>query len=295
MTETYPGWRFLYSPRWLGYYAMLIIFAVGCVLLSQWQFDRRSQAQAEITRIINNYDAPPVALETALPALDSFDPDSQKWLPIITSGHYLGEAALVRNRPGANGTGSALVQAFKTTAGTIILVDRGWVSATVDSSGKADFATLPIAATETEITLVARLRASEAQVSGRSATVHSAGSINTQELAEITGVKDDPRLVTAAFVQLITETPAQRAGELAPKPALDEGPHLSYALQWIVFIAIAGVGIGYAARQEFKHFNKGSKKVADMAARAIARQQKRRDKRGLTDAEAEDAYLDSTE
>lgn len=44
----YQGWRFLYSRRWLGYYAMLLIFAIGCVLLSNWQFSRREEARAEI-------------------------------------------------------------------------------------------------------------------------------------------------------------------------------------------------------------------------------------------------------
>jgi cytochrome oxidase assembly protein ShyY1 len=32
-------------------------------------------------------------------------------------------------------------------------------------------------------------------------------------------------------------------------PALDEGPHLSYAIQWFFFAAVAVVGAGYVVAQ----------------------------------------------
>ncbi|MBB4071851.1 SURF1 family cytochrome oxidase biogenesis protein [Canibacter oris] len=293
MSKEYPGWRFLYSPRWMGYYAMLAVFAVACVLLSNWQFDRREQAKAEIARIVNNYDQAPQPLTTVLPDPNSFDADSQKWLPFEATGEYLGTPALVRNRPGSGGTGSHLVQAFKTTSGLIIFVDRGWVAEAVDEKGRADFAALPLAPTGTQVTLTGRLRGSEAVISGSRSTVHSTGSINTAELTTVTGLAPDAEVATAVYAMLTAENPYFDSGEISPKPLLDEGPHLSYALQWIVFIAIAGTGIGYAARQEFKHFNRGSKKVAHMEQQARIREAKRRARRGASDAEEEDALLDA--
>src|SRR6218665_168336 len=38
--------------------------------------------------------------------------------------------------------------------------------------------------------------------------------------------------------------------QAAPRPALDEGPHLSYALQWFVFATMGFVGLGWAANRE---------------------------------------------
>ncbi|MGO7984169.1 hypothetical protein ACC691_40755, partial [Rhizobium johnstonii] len=41
----------------------------------------------------------------------------------------------------------------------------------------------------------------------------------------------------------------------AEKPALDEGPHLSYAFQWFVFALLAFVGFGWAIVQEYRVIN----------------------------------------
>ena len=54
------GWRFAFNRRWFGYLGIAVLFAIGCVLLSQWQFDRREEALVEVTRIEQNYDMTPV-------------------------------------------------------------------------------------------------------------------------------------------------------------------------------------------------------------------------------------------
>ena len=45
------GWAFLRSRRWLGYFALLIVFSIACVLLGDWQFARRAEARAAGERI----------------------------------------------------------------------------------------------------------------------------------------------------------------------------------------------------------------------------------------------------
>ena len=129
MTKEYTGWSFLYSPRWLGYYAMLIVFAIACVLLANWQFDRRDQARAEIARITNNYDRDAVPLRELAPDGTQFDEDTMKWHPVTLSGEYIGDWVLIRNRPGSGGVGSDLAQGFRTTDGDVLFVNRGWVAA----------------------------------------------------------------------------------------------------------------------------------------------------------------------
>jgi surfeit locus 1 family protein len=48
-------------------------------------------------------------------------------------------------------------------------------------------------------------------------------------------------LYLVATVQDTTKPVAERVARL-PSPTLDEGPHLSYALQWFAFAAIALIG-----------------------------------------------------
>ena len=95
---------------------------------------------------------------------------------------------------------------------------------------------------------------------------------------------------TGAYGLLATETPAA-ADTPAPaiKPTPDEGPHLSYAVQWIVFALFGFFGLGYALRQEYRLINADD---PEERARALIRREKAA-KRKPTDAEIEDAILEN--
>ena len=53
------------------------------------------------------------------------------------------------------------------------------------------------------------------------------------------------------YVELTGSDPAESGGLPEPiaEPSLDEGPHLSYAVQWFLFSAIAVVGWVLAVRR----------------------------------------------
>lgn len=282
--EPQIGWRFLYSWRWIGYFTLLAIFAVACVLLGNWQFDRRAEARAEIARIDANYDAPARPLAEELPVLDAFDEDAQKWRTVEVTGAYFGDPFLARNRPGPDGVGSDLIQPFRTETGDVLFVDRGWVP--VDSSASEDEALrgLPSAFPGT-VRLEARLRAGEPEIAGRASSGRTVASIDLPELARLADVEGEAYI--GAYGMLVSEDPAGEHGALPAKPERDEGPHLSYAVQWYVFIAIAVIGVGYAANREYRGLNAGSRRVAEQDRRSAERKRRR----GLSDAEEEDALL----
>ncbi|MGR4009794.1 SURF1 family cytochrome oxidase biogenesis protein [Leucobacter sp. 1207-22] len=291
-----PGWKFLYSPRWIGYFALLVVFSVACVFLGNWQFERRAEARAEIDRIDLNYDAEPVPLAEEVPDRTSFDEDEQKWQQVVVTGEYLDTPVLARNRPGPGTVGSDLIVPFKTTDGQVFFVDRGWVpvdgaqamSDDISARDKA-LASLPTSP-EGQVLLTARLRASEPEIPGRTSAGMTVASIQSEEVARVTGTAESAYL--ASYGMLVQEASLDGAplatehGTLPARPERDEGPHLSYALQWYVFILIAGIGVTYAARQEYRGLNTGSEKVrlADEV-----RAEKRRKK--VTDADEEDALL----
>ncbi|RGE17944.1 SURF1 family protein [Leucobacter sp. wl10] len=282
------GWSFLRSPRWIGYFAMLLIFSIACVLLSDWQFDRRDEARAEIARIDANYDAAAVPLAEELPDPASFDENAQKWRTVSVVGEYFGDPYLARNRPGPKGVGSNLIQPLRTSDGTVFFVDRGWVP--VDGStaerGEFDVADLPTPPSG-EVRVVTRLRASEPVIPGRTTAGRTVASIDLPELARLADAEGEA--YTGAYGMLVSEDPSGESGVLPEKPARDEGPHLSYALQWYVFILIACIGVAYAARREYRALNAGSVEVREQDRRSA----ERRRRRGPSDAEQEDALLDA--
>lgn len=279
------GWAFLRSRRWLGYYTLFVIFAVTCVLLGNWQFDRRAEARAEINRIDTNYDAPVVPLADALEPDERFDDDTHKWQTVRATGTYLDDVFLVRNRPGPNSVGSDVMQGLQTREGSVLFIDRGWVDVDAIDVDDNVLASLPRAAAG-EVSVEARLRASEASIDGRSASGNTVARIDASELAQLADVEDIA--YTQAYGKLVSEQPAADHGELPAKPERDEGPHLSYALQWYVFIIIALIGLVYAARQEYRSLNAGSTEVRDQDRRRAERKKRR----GPTDADEEDALLD---
>lgn len=275
------GWHFAFNRRWFGYLGAALAFALACVLLSQWQFARRDDAVIEINRVIENYEASPVAVSTALPQLDSFD-EGDKWLPVTLEGEYLVEnQVLARNRPYNGNPGFEVLTPLLTTDGTVFIVDRGWLP-----SGTKDYPDAVPAPPEGQVTVVARLKSGEPALAGRSAPD---GQVATVELELIATSIDHP-VYTGAYGLLASETPSVSDMPLpAVKPAPDEGPHLSYAVQWIVFALFGFFGLGYALRQEYRLVNADD---PEERARAAVRREKA-SKRRRSDGDIEDELLDA--
>ncbi|MGY4856912.1 SURF1 family cytochrome oxidase biogenesis protein [Cryobacterium sp. AP23] len=275
------GWRFLFSRQWAGYLALTIIFAVVCSGLGMWQLARRAEAQAEISRVDANFDAEAVPVTDALPSLDSFT-ESQKWLPVELTGTYLrDEELLVRNRTFNINPGFEVLTPLLLANGDVFIVDRGWVPTGEDQDSPDAVPAAPAG----EVTVVARLKQGEPVLAGRSASGNQVATIDLPGIAERLG-RDT---YTGAYGLMKTEDPAAAERPTAVlRPVRDEGPHLSYAFQWFVFALMAFVGLGWAARQEFRNINA---EVPEEQVRAAERA-RRQAAKPRSDAEIEDELID---
>lgn len=237
--------RLLREPRWLGYLALTVAFALVCCFLGWWQWDRREQALAAIDRLESNYDRAPVAVTDALPALDAFDVD-QQWTPVVLEGEYLvQDELLLRGRWRDGQVGFDVITPFRTLDGTVFLVDRGWID-------QAEGAEQPITAPSTpegRTTVVARLRPNEGRIAGRGAPE---GQIASVDLPSIAAELGEPTY-TGAYGLLVTEGGAVPTDvAVAVRPVLDEGPHLSYSLQWYVFALGGFAALVWAMRDALR-------------------------------------------
>lgn len=274
------GWSFLISRRWAGLLALGIVFAVVCVLLGNWQFARRAEARAAIDRVENNWSQRPGELARAMPDPAVLDPDDT-WLPVQVSGEYLvDEQLLVRNRPHNGSPGYEILVPLRTAEDKILVVDRGWIPTAEDPGRPAAIPPPPSG----EVTVVVRLKPGEAAIAGRTATDGQLATIRLEEVAALLG----GTVYTGAYGLLASEDPAAPTGALASRPEPDEGPHLSYALQWYVFAVMGFIGLGLLARQEYRQFNNEDPEEQLRAANRAARRAAR-----PTDADIEDALLDS--
>ncbi len=275
-------WGFTLSRRWLGYLALVVAFAVACTLLSVWQLSRREEARAEIDRVEANWDSEPLPLAEVLPSLDAFESD-QKWTPVVVTGRYLeSEQLLARGRPLGGSPGFAVVVPFELEDGTVFVVDRGWVPVGNEQDAPD---TVP-APPSGPVTITVRLKPGEPVLAGRSAPAGQIASINLPLVAELVG---EPTYI-GAYGLLDSEDPAPATRPIAAvRPTPDEGPHLSYAFQWLVFGLMAFIALAWAIRQEYRLRNEDDPAEQERAAARARRQAARRP----SDAEVEDQLMDS--
>lgn len=261
--------------RWSGYLAVAIVFAIACAFLSNWQFDRNEQRASQISLVERNYDAAPVRLDDAVDA-DGTLHAQREWHPVRLHGRYLADQQLyVRNRPHGGTSAFEVLVPFQQDDGRVLLVDRGWVPPREDSEPQA--APAPPSG---EVTVIVRMRPGERlPSSGRGAPEGQVPTIHLPTVAD----RVNPDLITGGYGLLVSESPAPEASLSGfDAPTEDPGPHLSYAIQWILFAVMGFTFIGYAIRTEIV-------KAEGDAGERPRRRRRLRDR----DADTEDALLDA--
>lgn len=265
--------------RWGVYVLIAIAFAVACAFLSNWQFDRNESRAEQLALVERNYDAAPVPLSEAIGADGSLDAEDE-WHPMLLQGEYLSdEQVLVRNRPHGGTSAFEVLVPFKDVDGRVFIVDRGWVPPGEEATPDV----VPAAPSGT-VEVIVRLRPGEPlPTSGRSAPEGQVPTIHLPSIAATT----PGDVITSAYGLLVSEEPAPDAALGAfDSPTEDPGPHLSYAIQWILFALMGFIFIGYMIRTEIQ------KHREEVEGRpAPAKKPRRRDH----DADAEDELLDDVD
>ncbi|MGC5169764.1 SURF1 family protein [Microbacterium sp. DT81.1] len=275
--------------RWSGYVALALAFAVGCWFLSQWQFARNEQRAAQLDLVAENYDADPVPIGEVLTGLVDFD-SGDEWLPVLLTGEYVVEDQLLaRNRPRGGTSAFEVLTPLRLDDGRIFIVDRGWVP-----PGEGTVPDEIPAPPTGEVTVIARLRPGEALPS-RSAPEGQVPTIHLASIAEVSGAST----ITSAYGLMISEDPAPATRPNAlDAPTEDPGPHLSYAIQWILFALMGFIFIGYIIRTEIKVRREDAEDAAAEAelpedAPKPPRRPRTPTRRRDRDMSEEDAILDS--
>ena len=275
-------WSFALSRRWFGYLALALVFAAVCVVLSQWQVARLHETRSANELVDRNYHSTPVAVMSVLPTLTSYSP-KQRWMQVELTGSYLADAQmLVRNRPLNGQPGFEVLNPLLLSDGNVFLVDRGYVPIG-NTQDRPDHIPSPPAGT---VTVIARLQAGEPTLAGRSDTPGELATIHLPDVATLVGKPT----YTGAYGLMVSESPAADTRPTAkPQPQLDEGLHISYAIQWVIFGIMAFFGLWYAIRQEYRMRNADD---PDEQERVEVRERKKLTK-PRSDSEVEDEILET--
>lgn len=228
--------------RWLTWALLVSFFSVACVFLSQWQFNRRAEAVAKIQTVESNFDQTPVPLEHV--ASPEFFDLANEWRPVQLTGRFISDhAVLVRNRPYNGSPGFLQVVPFELVSGKVIAIETGWIPTGSDNRVPS---AIPLPQ-ENRQEIIARVRPVEPTLN-RDAPDNQIATINVEALIEkenLTG-----QVYKSVYARLANSYSDEEFPKVLPKPDLNEGNHLSYALQWILFALMAFVALVWAIRQE---------------------------------------------
>jgi cytochrome oxidase assembly protein ShyY1 len=228
--------RNLLRPSWLALTLMVFAFAIACfMLLSPWQFRRNAERETTNDQIIAAKTTPPADLHPGMP----------EWRLARVTGEYVANDEIIARLRTVQGEPAYEVMVpFKLASGQTILIDRGFLR-----PEQSRVPTYPAPPTG-QVTVLGRVRADETDPENRKAFADDstqgklhAWAVDSRTVARATGLQIQP-----GYVQLEANTPGI-LGPL-PLPELDSGPFLSYALQWIVFGAMAFLGWIYFTWRE---------------------------------------------
>ncbi|WP_333619624.1 SURF1 family cytochrome oxidase biogenesis protein [Dietzia sp.] len=241
--------RFL-TPGWILGLLAVIAFAWACFsYLAPWQLGKNDDLNARNDNLVAASETPPVPVAEALGATD---PSSYDWHYVSLKGHYLTDperALLLRLRTvDGDPTFQSLVP-FQVDGGPTVLTNRGSVPVGPGSS-VPDIAAPPAG----EVEIEARFRMAEsgdvepADVEGVP-TAKNIDPSSIEALPQLSGVDLAPQFVIVQQGQ---------PGALGPVPApgLEDGPYLSYGLQWLAFGIIAPLALIYFVTAELRNRRK---------------------------------------
>jgi cytochrome oxidase assembly protein ShyY1 len=205
------------------------LVAAVCVRLGFWQLSRLEERRTTNAAIRSGLAAPPEALTGA--------PASAGYRRVTASGTYDDARTLVLyGRPRNGAPGNHVLTPLRLPDGSGVLVDRGWVP----SGGQTEDVPLPPTPTgSVEVAGVLLPGAQDGRLEGRTVDRVDLDTIG----AEL------PYPIGQGYLLLRRQVPASRSPVPAALPPLDEGPHLSYAIQWFSFGGIALVGGGVLLRR----------------------------------------------
>ncbi len=185
-------------------------------------------------------DRDPVSVDT----LDLSDLEDGQWRAVTATGVYTPEmSALVRKRPLDARNGFWLMTALRLEDGRTIWVNRGWLPAGQDALSSPDLPEPPPG----QVTVSGYLRAFEDVDPDANAGL-PAGQVAAPAAALLPSAPD----AVPAYIQLATSDPEQEGLVTLPLPDIDEGRNISYAIQWLLFAAVAMAGWYFFLQREAK-------------------------------------------
>lgn len=241
-------YRFLVSPKWLGFHLLVLTAVIVMVNLSFWQMDRLQERREFNASVTARVDLPNTPVEDLLAGISNTAESSLpviEWRPVTARGIYRpAHEVQIVNRSQNGRAGRNVVTPLELPTGEMLLVTRGFVP--------LGFEIPP--APEGLVAVRGLLRVSQERRTGQLSDPADGVLTEFQRLDIDRIAAQTPGALIPMSLQLLESVPPQAPGTLEPviRPDLSEGSHLSYAVQWAIFAAAVVVGWALAVQRSLR-------------------------------------------
>jgi cytochrome oxidase assembly protein ShyY1 len=236
-------YRFLLTPRWLGFAALMVALSAAMVGLGYWQLDRYHERSAVNARIDAAGRAEPVPVGQVV-AVGRPPSAGAAWTRVSATGRYDPvHQVLARDRSQSGSVGFEVLTPLVLADGSAVLVDRGWLPPA--PAGMMTAPTVP-AAPLGEVTVVGRVHLPESR-SDQPLAVDGVTQVRRIDPARLTGAVPYP--LADGYVLLDEQRPVANDGAFTRIPVDHENAAMNagYVVQWWAFALITLIGFGWVA------------------------------------------------
>lgn len=255
-------YRFLLRPAWIFFHLLVAGAIVLMVNLGFWQLDRLDERRAFNAQVIERTQEPPVELASVLDAVadGTLTADEAEWLPVTVDGTYLDGQVVEFNNSQGGRAGDNVLTALaldepSDAGGDTVVVNRGFIPLGLDVPP----------APATAVTVVGYVRQTQVRDVGGVTDADDGDTLTEIRRIDLDRLaRQFPGDLAPVYVQLIGGDPAPSIGDPEPVvlPRLDEGSHLSYAMQWFIFSLAVAVGWVLAVRRSVGQRRRDSAKAS---------------------------------
>ena len=217
----------LTKPRWIALTAFLLIMIYLFIRLSDWQFDRYN------TRIQNNEITTTALSSEPINLTDlSQVSDLKDWQKVSIKGEFMNsDAKLLRKQYLESSLGFWVITPLKLDNDQVILVNRGWIPIAESSTSQQEIPSSP----QGDVTIIGYVQTLKD-------TRREPEDLPLNQINYLNSTNFSSQPLSTNYLQLASMTPMDNQVAIIPLPELSNGPHFSYAIQWILFALMLPIG-----------------------------------------------------
>jgi surfeit locus 1 family protein len=250
-------YRFALRPKWIFGHFLVALLVITFISLGFWQLRRLDQRKAFNRLVLRNQAVAVVDVADLglRPSQGTGHAKADQGRRVRVTGEYLADRSLLIRGQSIDSTpGAWIVTPLRLADGTLVLINRGFVGDN-GALSQPPAASAPPAGT---VTVEGSVQPTETP--GVFEKRDPTGPLKAYQRIDIDRIRQGLAQPTLPLWVLAAGQQPKDAGlalQPVPPPSLNNGPHLSYAIQWFAFMLVGLIGYPLLLRRKARDLERG--------------------------------------